>query len=65
MVWSQFFIKIFGPHFSHSVLDNSDWGKIIHSLTKKNFFKYFEQSATLFGMKRKNCKPNALIQILI
>ena len=28
--------------------------------------EYFEQSATLFGMKKKrNCKPNFLIQTLI
>ena len=65
MVWSQFFIKILELHFGHSVLDNPDWGKIIHSLTKKKLKKYFEQSATLFGMKRKNCKPSPLIQILV
>ena len=35
MVWSQFSIKIIGLHFGNSVLDNSDWDKISHSLTKK------------------------------
>ena len=35
MVWSQFSIKIFGVHFGNSVLDNSNWDKISHSLTKK------------------------------
>ena len=34
MVWSQFSIKIFGIHFGNSVLDNSKWDKINHSLTK-------------------------------
>ena len=36
MVWSQFSIKIFGVHFGNSVLDNSNWDKISHSLTKKS-----------------------------
>ena len=35
MVWSQFSIKIFGVNFGNSVLDNSNWNKISHSLTKK------------------------------
>ena len=35
MVWSKFPIKIFGVHFGNSVLDNSNWDKISHSLTKK------------------------------
>ena len=35
MVWSQFSIKIFGVHFGNSVLDNSNWDKISHSLTKR------------------------------
>ena len=35
MVWSQFSIKIFGVHFGNSVVDNSNWDKISHSLTKK------------------------------
>ena len=35
MVRSQFSIKIFGVHFSNSVLDNSNWAKS-HSLTKKS-----------------------------
>ena len=30
MVWSQFSIKILGVHFGSSVLDNSNWDKIIH-----------------------------------
>ena len=36
MVWSKFPIKIFGVHFGNSVLDNSNWDKISHSLTKKS-----------------------------
>ena len=35
MVWSQFSIKIFGVNFGNSVLDNFNWDKISHSLTKK------------------------------
>ena len=35
MAWSQFSIKIFGVHFGNPVLDNSNWDKISHSLTKK------------------------------
>ena len=35
MVWSQFSVKIFGVHFGNSVLDNSNWNKISHSLAKK------------------------------
>ena len=36
MVWSQFSIKIFGVNFGNSVLENSNWDKISHSLTKKS-----------------------------
>ena len=36
MVWSQFPLKIFGAHFGNSVLDNSNWDKLNHSLTKKS-----------------------------
>ena len=36
MVWSQFFIKIFGVHFGNSVLDNCNWDRISVSLTKKS-----------------------------
>ena len=35
MIWSQFPITIFGVHFGKSVLDNSNWDKTSHSLTKK------------------------------
>ena len=36
MVWSQFSIVIqFGVYFGNSVLDNSNWDKISHNLTKK------------------------------
>ena len=44
MVWSQSSIKTLGLHFGSSVLDNSDWEKISHSLTK---------DVTHFGMKKK------------
>ena len=57
MTWSQFFIKIVGESFGNSVLDNSNWDKISHSLTKKKN-QYFKQSATLFGMKKKSSYPN-------
>ena len=36
MVWSQFSIKIFGVNFGNSVLDNFNWDKISHRLTKKS-----------------------------
>ena len=36
MVWSQFSIVVqFGVDFGNSVLDNSNWDKISHSLTKR------------------------------
>ena len=63
MVWSQFSIKILGVYFGNYVLDNSNWDKISPSLTRKN--QYFEQSATIFGIKKKNCKPNPFIQTLV
>ena len=62
MIWSQFSIKIFGVHFGNFVLTNFNWDKIRHSLVKK---QYLEQSATLFQMKKKNCKSNSLIQTLV
>ena len=34
MVWLQFSIKILGVHFGNSVLDNSNFDKISHSVTK-------------------------------
>ena len=37
MVWSQFsIVPQFGVHFGNFVFDNSNWGKISHSLTKKS-----------------------------
>ena len=63
MVWLQLSIKLTGLHFGNSVLDNSNWDKVSHSLTKK---QYLEQSKTLFEMKKKkNCKPNPLTQTLV
>ena len=58
MVWSHFSIKILGVHFGSSVLDNSNWDKISHSLPKKKKKKnqYLEQSATLIAMKKDNYK---------
>ena len=64
MVWSQFLIKILGVHFGKYVLQNSNWDEISHSLTKKKN-QYFEQTAALFGMKKKSYKPNPLIQTLV
>ena len=63
MVWSQFSIKILGVHFGSSVLNNSSWDKISHSLAKKK--QYLEQSGTHFEMKKKNCISNSLIKTLI
>ena len=51
MVWSQFSIMILGVYFDNSVLYNSNWDKISNSNRKKN--QYFEESTTLFGMKKK------------
>ena len=56
MTWLQFSIKILGVHFGNSVIDNSNWNKISHTLTKKN--QYLEQS-----YEKKKCKSNPLIQI--
>ena len=50
MVWSHFFIKILVVNFSNSVLDNSNWDKISHSLERKS--QYLEHTATLFEMKK-------------
>ena len=37
MVWPQFSIVVqFGVHFGNSVLDNTNWDQISHSLTKKS-----------------------------
>ena len=70
MVWSKLSIKLLGVHFGNSVLDNSSWDEINGSLG--NNCQYIEQSATLFGMKKKkrkkkekNFKPNPLIQTLV
>ena len=46
MVWSQFSIAVqFGVHFGNSVLDNSNWDKISHSLTKKKSHSFEEGGA--------------------
>ena len=63
MVWFQFSIKILGVDFSNSLLHCSSWDKISHILAKKN--QYFEQGATPFEMKKKNCKSNSVIQTLV
>ena len=54
MVWSKLSIKLLGVHFGNSVLDNSSWDEINGSLG--NNCQYIEQSATLFGMKKKKKK---------
>ena len=46
------FIKIFGVHFRKSTLDNSNCDKRGHSFTQKKI-QYFEQSSTLFRMRKK------------
>ena len=38
MTWSQFSIKILGVYFGNSVIDNSNWDKISHSLTKNQHY---------------------------
>ena len=67
MVWSQFSIKIIGLHFGNSVLDNSDWDKISHSLTKKFKKSTFQTECNSLcdEKKKKNCKPNPLTQTLV
>ena len=62
MARSQFSIKILGVHFANSVLDNSNWDKINHSLPKKNH--YLKQTATLSWMKKKK-KKKIVNQILL
>ena len=56
-------IKILELHFGNYVLDNSDWDKVNHSLTKNLKKQYFEQRATHFGMKKK--KKRIVNQILL
>ena len=63
MIWSQVSIKILGVHFGGSVLDNSSWDKISHSLAKKTIFG--TEYNSLWNEKKKNCKSNSYIQILI
>ena len=65
MVWSEFSIKIIGVNFGNSFLDNSNWDKISHSLAKKKNQFLEQQSATLFEMIKKNCKPNPIIQTYV
>ena len=71
MVWLQFFLKILRVHFSTSDLDNSNWDEISHSIIKKERKKerkkrhYLKHSATLFEIRKKNCKTNPLIQTLV
>ena len=62
MIWSKFSIKILEVHFGNSVPDNSNWDKISHILTKKN--QFLEQSATLFGMKKKRIVNQILLSKL-
>ena len=55
---SQCSIKIIKVKFGNLVLDDSNYDKINHSLTKKN--QYLEQSGSHFEMKN-NCKPNPFV----
>ena len=59
MTWSQFFIKIVGERFGNSVLDNSNWDKISHGLTKKKI-NISNRVQLFLGWKK-----NPLIQTLI
>ena len=65
MVRSQFPIKILGVHFGNYVLDNPNWNKISHSLTKKINISNRVQLSLGWKKRKKNCKPNALIQTLV
>ena len=51
MVWSQLSVKIFGVHFGNCVLNNSNWDKITHSLTKKSIFQ--TECYSLWDEKKK------------
>ena len=64
MTWSQFSIKILGVYFGNSVIDNSNWDKISHSLTKNQHYALWTQCNSLWDENR-NCKPNPIIQTLV
>ena len=57
-------------HFGTSVLDNSDWDKTSHSLTKNKNFQYSKSQTECNSVvdekkkkkRKKNCKPNPLVQ---
>ena len=49
IVWSLFSTKVLGLHFGNSVLHNSNWDKVSHSLEKK---QYLEQIPSLFEVKK-------------
>ena len=55
-------------HFCTSVLGNSNWDKISHNLTKNKNFQYSKSQAECNSLvdekkkKKKNCKPNLLVQ---
>ena len=54
MTWSQFFNKIVGERFGNSVLDNSNWDKISHGLTKKKKKKsIFQTECNSFWDEKK------------
>ena len=57
MTWSQFFIKIVGERFGNSVLDNSNWDKISHGLTKKKK-SIFQTECNSFWDEKKSSYPN-------
>ena len=65
MVRSQFPIKILGVHFGNYVLDNPNWNKISHSLTKKINISNRVRLSLGWKKRKKNCKPNAVIQTLV
>ena len=65
MVRPQLSVKILGVHFGNYVLNNSNWDKITHNLTKKSIFQT-DCYSPWDEKKKKNCEqPNLLIQTLV
>ena len=46
-------LSVLWLHFGNSVLDNSNWDKINHTLTNNVKSHNFEQSGTLFEMEKR------------
>ena len=59
MEWLNVFINF--DNFGHSILDNTNWDKIIEGINNKN--PYLEQSETFFERKKYDRKQWYLSQI--